>query len=99
MLAQLAEAGIPADRVHIIVGTGTHGRIDEAAVAAKVGAFAMGRCRVSVHDDRGALARVGRTTRGTPVVANRAALDADLLIGIGGVYPQHTVGFGGGAKI
>ena len=42
---------------------------------------------------------VGTTSFGSPVVVNRRVVEADLVIGIGGIYPQHTVGFGGGAKI
>jgi hypothetical protein len=32
-------------------------------------------------------------------VVNREVLASDLLIGIGGVYPQHSTGFGGGSKL
>jgi len=51
------------------------------------------------HDDRGDCVRVGTTSFGSPVLANRTVVESDLVVGIGGIYPQHTVGFGGGAKI
>ncbi len=52
-----------------------------------------------IHDDRKNTSFVGRTSFGTPVLLNREVLASDLRIGIGGVYPQHSAGFGGGAKL
>jgi nickel-dependent lactate racemase len=43
--------------------------------------------------------RIGMSSYKTPVFVNRTVLAADLVIGIGGVYPQHTTGFGGGGKL
>jgi nickel-dependent lactate racemase len=42
---------------------------------------------------------VGRTSFNTPIRVNAQVAAADLLVGIGGVYPQHTTGFGGGSKL
>jgi lactate racemase len=99
VLRQLADAGIPAGAVRVLVATGTHGPPRPAALAAKVGPEAAAACRLLVHDHTRGLARVGRTSFGTPVLVNREVLASDLVIGIGGVYPQHSTGFGGGAKL
>ncbi len=62
-------------------------------------AEAAAACRFRVHDDGRDLVRVGRTSFGTAVYVNRAVAAADLVLGIGGIYPQHAVGFGGGSKL
>jgi lactate racemase len=99
ILAQLGEAGIPARDVTVLLATGAHRRTSRDAVAKKVGPDAAAACRLLVHDDAGDLAKVGRTSFGTPVVVNRAVLASDYVLGVGGVYPQHSTGFGGGSKL
>ena len=98
VLRQLADAGVPADHVRILVATGMHGPPRPPALAAKVGPEAVA-CRLLVHDPGHGLVRAGRTSFGTPVLVNREVLASDLVIGIGGVYPQHSTGFGGGSKL
>jgi lactate racemase len=99
VLRHLADAGIPVEAVRIVVGTGTHGPPSSDAIAKKVGPEAAARCRLLAHDHTRNLAWIGRTSFGTPVVVNREVLTSDLVIGVGGVYPQHTTGFGGGSKL
>ena len=95
--AELERAGVPNDGITIVIGTGTHGA-SRAGADRKVGRTAAARYSVVFHDDRQGCVRVGTTTFGSPVFLNGVVAAADLVIGIGGVYPQHTVGFGGGAK-
>ena len=99
VLRQLAEAGIAADDVTILLATGTHVGATREAFAKKIGHEAAAACRLLMHDDGGDLAKVGRTSFGTPVIVNRAVVDSDIVVGVGGVYPQHSTGFGGGAKL
>jgi lactate racemase len=99
VLRHLADAGIPAEAVRILVGTGPHGPASRDATARKVGPEAASSCHLLVHDHTRNLTRIGRTSFGTPVVVNREVLTSDLLIGVGGVYPQHTTGFGGRSKL
>lgn len=99
VLRQLGEAGIAAEDVTILLATGTHRGLAHEALAKKVGPAAAATCRMLVHDDAGDLAKVGRTSFGTPVSANRAVLASDYVLGVGGVYPQHSTGFGGGSKL
>jgi nickel-dependent lactate racemase len=96
LLAQLREAGEP--QVSIVVATGTHGPPGTAGLARKLGPAASG-LPWHVHDDHRNLLRVGRTSFGTPVLVNDRVAAADLVIGIGGVYPQRTVELGGGSKL
>ena len=44
VLRHLADAGIPAGAVRILVATGTHGPLRPQALAAKVGPEAAGAC-------------------------------------------------------
>jgi nickel-dependent lactate racemase len=98
VLRQLREAGIGADQVTVVMGGGTHRRATPEQMMLKVGSAARG-CRLIVHDHQADTVRVGRTSFGSPVIVNRQVAASDLLIGIGGIYPQHSVGFGGGSKL
>jgi nickel-dependent lactate racemase len=99
VLDELQHAGIPANHIEIVVATGTHGPPSDSALHQKIGEAAWSRCRVHVHDDRRQLVHLGRDSRGSPVLVNRHVAAADYVIGIGGVYPQNSTGFGGGAKL
>jgi nickel-dependent lactate racemase len=99
VLDELRAAGIGASAVRVLVAAGTHGHQDSAALANKLGHATASVCRVIVHDDTQRSRLMGRTSFGTPVYPNTELLDADLVVGIGGVYPQHATGFGGGAKL
>lgn len=98
LLDELARAGVSDAAITVVIGTGTHGP-SRAAPVRKIGVDAARRLRVEIHDDLHGCVRLGTTSFGSPVVANRRVAESDLVIGIGGIYPQHTVGFGGGAKI
>ena len=98
LLGELESVGLKREDVTIVVGTGTHGPASADAMQRKVGRSAQG-CRLISHDDLGDCQKVGVTRMGTPVFVNREVLGADLVIGVGGVYPQHSTGFGGGSKL
>jgi nickel-dependent lactate racemase len=98
ILKQLSEAGIDAAQVTVVMGGGTHRPATLDQMVLKVGAAARG-CRLRIHDPTADVVRVGRTSFGSPVFVHREVAASDLLIGIGGIYPQHSVGFGGGSKL
>jgi lactate racemase len=99
VLDAFVAAAIPLDAVTILLATGTHPPPDPAYVPRKLGARASDACRVVVHDDLRDCVKVGRTSLGTPIVVDRRVPEADLIIGIGGMYPNNTAGFGGGFKL
>lgn len=99
VLRELAAAGIPANEVRIILGSGTHGLPASDAVQKKAGREAAASCRLLFHDARARGDQLGRTRFGTPVIVDREVAASDMIIGVGGVYPQHSVGFGGGSKL
>jgi nickel-dependent lactate racemase len=98
ILEELESAGTPRANVTILVGSGTHGPASSDAMKRKVGASAEG-CRLVSHDDLADCPKVGVTKMRTPVFVDREIASADLVIGVGGVYPQHSTGFGGGVKL
>ena len=101
VLEALHQAGIKGEQIRILIATGTHGHQDPEALRSKLGDQAVDTCNIIVHSDtnKKELANLGKTSYNSPVWINRNVVDTDLLIGIGGVYPQHTVGFGGGSKL
>src|ERR1700693_110940 len=99
ILKQLNDAGISARDVTILMGPGTHGAPRPDALLKKVGPEAASLCRVVVHDCYRDLVHFGRTSFGTPILVNRQVAASDFVIGVGGLYPNLTAGFGGGSKL
>lgn len=99
LLAEFRECDIPAENVTIVLATGTHSEVPLEQVSKKVGAEAMAQCRVISHNDQRGCVLIGKTSFGTPILVNEMVHAADFVIGIGGIYPNHTAGFGGGAKL
>ena len=99
VIRQLEDAGIDRRHVTIVVGTGSHGPLPLTSIAKKVGDEIAASCRVIAHDHTRDLVVIGRTSIGTPVIVNREIARSDLVVGVGGIYPQHTTGFGGGSKL
>ena len=98
VLAELERAGIAGSEVSIMCATGTHGPASREAILRKVGG-AGSECRLLSHDDLGASVRLGRTSFGSHVEVDPEVARSDLLIGVGGIYPQNSAAFGGGAKM
>ena len=102
LLDELGKGGVAEDNVHILFATGVHRppEPDEQARVLGAAMYARFQARLHVHDpfDSGQLARVGVTSRGTPVFINRLALDADRVIATGAVVFHYFAGFGGGRK-
>ena len=99
LLTQFQQAGIAPGSVTILMGGGSHGASTREASIHKVGAEVAASCRFLVHQPSKNTVRVGKTSFGTPVHVNREVMAADFVMGIGGVYPNNTGGFGGGSKI
>jgi len=99
LLKRFQEAGIPPSNVTILISTGTHGAPSRDNVRRKIGPEAASACLIVIHNAKRNCVPVGRTRSGTPVLVDKVVLAADLVIGIGGVYPNYTAGFGGGSKL
>ena len=102
LLAALADGGIPAERVTILVATGTHRPNTGDELGTILGeAVRTSGCRVVNHvcTDEGSLRRVGTTSGGVPVALNTHYLDADLRITCGLIEPHFMAGYSGGRKM
>jgi len=101
LLAQIEKAGVPKDRISVIIGRGTHRIPNEDEVKAKVGAEVVANYCVSIHDpdDKSCLVSRGTTRRGTPVWINTLVANADFSVGVGNVVAHYLTGYSGGPKI
>jgi nickel-dependent lactate racemase len=99
LLQCFADVGMRTKEVTILVATGMHGAPQADALLRKIGSEAASTCRILVHDPKGDLVKLGKTSFGTPVLVNKAVAASDFVVGIGGVYPNQTAGFGGGSKL
>ena len=101
MLSELQAAGLPPERVTVLLGTGLHRPSTEAEVREMLGdeVLASG-ARVVNHVARDADAQVccGATARGTPVQVDRVYAEADLRLSVSLVEPHLMAGFSGGRK-
>ena len=101
IILELHEAGIRDERIKLLVATGTHRAMTQEEKGRKVGSDILSRFEIIDHlyDDPETMVSMGRTEKGTDILVNRLALDADFLIGVGHIVPHRIPGFGGGGKI
>ncbi len=100
LLAELAAAGIPDDRVRFIAALGCHGAMNRVDFTKKLGEETLARFPVYNHNPYANCVYVGTTkTFGTRVCINEEVMRCDFKIAIGSVVPHPRTGFGGGAKI
>ncbi|MBV9289268.1 MAG: nickel-dependent lactate racemase [Hyphomicrobiales bacterium] len=103
MITTLVEAGIPIDRITVLVATGLHRPNEGEELAELVGdPWVLAEVKVANHFARNAGDHVdlGRTaTRGTPVSIDRRFAEADLKIATGLVEPHFMAGWSGGRKV
>ena len=103
MITTLVEAGIPIDRIAVLVATGLHRPNEGKELAELVGdPWVLSSVKVANHFARNAGDHVdlGRTaTRGTPVSIDRRFAEADLRIATGLVEPHFMAGWSGGRKV
>jgi len=101
LLERLHAAGIPVDRITILIATGLHRGATDSEIEAIVGPEIAARYRVVNHDARvmDEHRSLGVTASGTPVFIDRRFLDADLHISLGFIEPHWMLGFSGGRKL
>lgn len=101
ILETLAEAGLPPERVTILIATGLHRPAPPDEIREILGdeVLAAG-CdivnHVAVNDEE--QVHVGETARGTPALIDRRYVEADLRILTGLVEPHLMAGYSGGRK-
>jgi nickel-dependent lactate racemase len=100
LLDALAEGGLPAGAVTVLVATGLHRPATRQELDALLGAELARSLRIEQHDarDRDAHAHLGTSPAGIPIWIDRRYLDADLRILTGLVEPHLMAGYSGGRK-
>ncbi len=99
VLEELAEAGIPDDRIRFIMALGAHGAAGRLDFIKKLGEETVARFPVYNHNPFNNCTCVGTTSYGTKICVNAEVMKCDLKIAIGSVVPHPNTGFGGGGKI
>jgi nickel-dependent lactate racemase len=103
MIQDMMQAGIPLERISILVATGLHRPNEGEELAEIIGdPWVLAEVKVENHFARKeeTLVDFGRTkTRGTPVKLNRRFVEADLRIATGLVEPHFMAGWSGGRKV
>ena len=101
ILDLLNAAGVADEQITCMIALGTHRYMTEPELREKMGGNVCDRIRVVNHEwkDPDQLVDLGVSEHGTPLVVNRAAVEADVVIGIGAVVPHHIPGFSGSSKI
>ncbi len=98
----LTRAGIPKEKILILVATGLHRPNEGEAPRAVVGSHDVFRAtRVENHfaKDRDAHVDLGKTSAGIPIILDRRFVEADLKIVTGLVEPHFMAGYSGGRKV
>jgi lactate racemase len=102
LVRTLLAAGIPAERIVVLVATGLHRPNVGAELEELVGdPWVLRTVRVENHDarDDAAHADLGFTPAGTTVKLDRRFLEADVKIVTGLVEPHFMAGYSGGRKV
>jgi nickel-dependent lactate racemase len=91
---------VPAERIVIVNGTGSHRANTHEELARMVGGDVVRRYRVVNHDahDPASQLPAGTGSDGQPVRMNREYVEADRRIVLGFVEPHFMAGFSGGYK-
>lgn len=101
LLERLNAAGVPDERIGVIMALGTHRYMTEDEMRDKVGPEVYSRVRVFNHEWRESenLVHLGESKHGTPLWVNRAVSEAQVVIGLGAIVPHHIPGYSGSSKI
>ena len=92
---------VPADRIAIMIASGTHRATTRGELVEMLGADIVDGNRIVVHDafDEAQLVSLGEVDGGVPVWLNRTWVEADVRITTGFVEPHFFAGFSGGPKM
>jgi nickel-dependent lactate racemase len=101
VLRRLETAGIPRERITILIATGLHRPATEEEIREICGSEIAAAYRVVNHDARDLAAHrhLGVTASGTPVYVDERFIGADLHVTLGFIEPHLMLGFSGGRKL
>ncbi len=101
VIEELLSAGIAKQDIVIIMALGSHRRMTEKEIIAKIGGEIAREYRVinSRFWDPDHLCLVGTSGDGVKIFIEEEVAKADIKIGIGSIVPHAAVGWSGGGKI
>ena len=101
VVRRLIAGGTAAHDIRIIFATGIHRKVSEAESSTILTPFITQRIKTLDHDPRDLmqLIRLGETSGGIPIELNRALVEHDHVIIVGGVTFHYFAGFTGGRKL
>jgi lactate racemase len=101
VIRRLIANGTAPNEIRIIFATGIHRKVTETEKAAILTPFIAQRIKTLDHDPRDLMQimRLGETPGGIPIELNRALVEHDHVIIIGGVTFHYFAGFTGGRKL
>lgn len=99
ILNELKKGGIDEDHVTVVMATAAHRPQSRVDLEMKLGKEAVSKLEIFNHNPYENCEYLGVSSRGTPIHINKHVMEADLKIGVGGVYPHPDAGYGGGGKI
>ena len=100
VVKELNDAGIADKDIRFLSALGYHRRHTPEEHEKLLGPSLIQRFQIIDHDclDKDNLVQLGTTSRGTPVIINKIAAEADRLVLTGSCYYHPWVGYGGGKK-
>jgi nickel-dependent lactate racemase len=101
VLRRLEQAGIPRERITILIATGLHRSASEAEIREICGQEIAASYRVVNHDarDLSSHRHLGATNSDTPVYIDERFAAAQLHITLGFIEPHLMLGYSGGRKL
>ncbi len=99
VLEELAQAGVPDNKIRFICAVGCHGALNRLDFVKKLGEEIVARFPVYNHNPFANCTYVGTTSYGTRIYVNAEVMKCDLKIAIGSIVPHPITGFAGGGKI
>src|SRR5262245_51401778 len=101
ILETLETAGVPRERILILIATGLHRPNEGPEIVELVGAEVASKYRIENHHGKVLSAHpyLGTTRRGVPAWIDTRYLEADLKIATGLIEPHLMAGYSGGRKL
>lgn len=101
VLEILENAGIPREKITILVATGLHRPNEGAELVEMVGEFIASNYRIENHHGQELAEHtyLGESPRGVPIWIDSRYVNADLKITTGLIEPHLMAGFSGGRKL
>ncbi len=101
IIAELEGAGIPSERITILIATGNHRPNEGAELVEMIGADLAAKYRVVNHhsDVDEEQAYLGKSRAGVDIYVDQTYVAADLKIITGLIEPHFMAGYSGGRKI